>query len=81
MRVKPVPLTPSRYAGYEGDAYELVTVIGRGAFGLVTLMTSETKGTASETAELRQDRALISAGASSVTIAFTRPPGLGDANG
>lgn len=44
MRVKPVPLTPSRYAGYEGDAYELVTVIGRGAFGLVTLMTSEHSG-------------------------------------
>ena len=39
-----VALTPSRYAGYTGDAYALESVIGKGAFGLVTLMRSESSG-------------------------------------
>ena len=33
-----VALTPSRYAAYAGDDYEQESVIGKGAFGLVTLM-------------------------------------------
>ena len=32
-----IPLTPSRYAGYDGSAYEHVRILGKGAFGLVTL--------------------------------------------
>ena len=31
-------VTPSRYADYQGDKYNLLTVLGKGAFGLVTLM-------------------------------------------
>lgn len=37
-------LTPSRYAGYTGDAYTFEAVLGRGAFGLVTLMRSAANG-------------------------------------
>ena len=33
-----VPITPSRYAAYMGSEYELEGVIGKGAFGLVTLV-------------------------------------------
>ena len=32
-------LTPSRYATYQGDAYEVHKVLGSGAFGLVSLVT------------------------------------------
>ena len=39
-----VALTPSRYAGYSGDAYEQKEIIGRGAFGLVTLMIARDSG-------------------------------------
>ena len=38
-KAKP-PLTPSRYAAYEGEDYEIESVLGRGAFGMVTLCRS-----------------------------------------
>ena len=37
-------LTPSRYAGYSGDAYSFQSVIGKGAFGLVTLVDNVQTG-------------------------------------
>jgi hypothetical protein len=39
-----VALTPSRYALYEGDAFEFERLLGRGAFGLVTLMSRRDDG-------------------------------------
>ena len=39
------PLTPSRYAAYDGDEYSIEETLGSGAFGLVTKCRSSHDGT------------------------------------
>lgn len=39
----PIPITPSRYAIYDGNDYEVESVLGRGAFGLVLLVRPTTR--------------------------------------